>query len=638
MQQNPKPHTTNFAGELNAISHAAGFGVLIENNQRIVRYANENFCNLFNIKLLPHQLIGGNVLQNANGFSGQFLKANAFFNFIVDIASQEKETLNNSWQLRNGDTILIDYIPHKNQLNNIEHIWIYKPQQKTTTKLEKESVLQTEFPQKLSANLENTLNELAGPIAVFTPQGHFVFANKAYIPNSQKRLWAIGKTYYQYLVYNNQTQEAANIWQSNFTNCLDQRKAISWEHQEEDKHQTNYYKRHFYPYITINGKVEFVIEQGINISTQKKLANQLANYEAYVKQLLNQLNDMVVQTDANLKIEFFNQAFANITGFQLQATDNKLVFDALPIKHYGLYKEVFEVLNKNEPKASGKLNFTTQKGEQKVLAYNLNPNFSVDENATGIVATFTDVTMVQLQEQQLLDLIKKEKELNELKTTFVNMVSHELRTPLTVISSSAEILDLMLDANLPKEEIKTHTQQIVEQVEKMTAFMQDLLMISKLEAGKIELQATPTNLIDILNEILKEQFNPYKDGRQLQLLIKRKPNLANIDVKLFKHVIQNVLQNALKYSTGKPSPTLRIAFSNTYCTITVQDFGIGIPENDMPKLFTSFFRASNTSNISGTGIGLMVVKYFTEQHKGYVAVKSEQSKGSIFTLKFPYNL
>lgn len=632
MNQSSPTYISSFTGGLNAISEAAGFGVLIESNKRIVRYANQTFCNLFNIKLAPQQLIGGDVLQNAKGFSGQFLQATAYYQFIIEVAQNQKESLNNTWQLRNGESILIDYFPHQPQKNTTEHIWIYKPLPKAFNLKNNESNLP-----KLSANLENTLNQLAGPIAVFTPQGNFIFANKAYIPNNQKRLWAIGKTYQQYLVYNNETQQAANIWQDYFNECISHHKTISWEHKEQTSIQTNYYKRYFYPFLNINGQIEFVVEQGINISTQKKLATQIVKYESYVKELLHKLGDMVVQTDANLQIEFFNKAFTSLTGHTLQEQVKQPLFNLMPINNYHLYKQVFEVMSGDENFASGKLNFTTQKGEQKILTYNLNPNFSVDDKATGIVATFTDVTMAQLQEQQLLDLIKKEKELNELKTTFVNMVSHELRTPLTVISSSAEILDLMLDANIDKQEIKQHTQQIVEQVEKMTAFMQDLLMVSKLEAGKIELDAKPTNIINVLQEVLKEQFTPFKDGRTIELTVKRKENLVHIDTKLIKHVLQNMLQNAMKYSAGKPTPTLRVAFSKTYCTISVQDFGIGIPPQEISKLFTSFFRASNTGNISGTGIGLMVVKYFTEQHKGYVAVKSAPNKGTIFTLKIPYN-
>jgi signal transduction histidine kinase len=96
------------------------------------------------------------------------------------------------------------------------------------------------------------------------------------------------------------------------------------------------------------------------------------------------------------------------------------------------------------------------------------------------------------------------------------------------------------------------------------------------------------------------------------------------------------LANAFKYSVGKSNPVVRIGFSKNYFTISVVDDGIGIPKQDTQKLFTSFFRASNTGNISGTGIGLMVAKYFTEQHKGYITFKSKPNVGSIFTIKLPY--
>ena len=120
------------------------------------------------------------------------------------------------------------------------------------------------------------------------------------------------------------------------------------------------------------------------------------------------------------------------------------------------------------------------------------------------------------------------------------------------------------------------------------------------------------------------------------MTIKRKQQSANIDTSLLEHSLQNILQNAFKYSAGKLSPIVHVGFSKTYFTISVVDDGIGIPEKDIPKLFSSFFRASNTGNISGTGIGLMVAKYFTEQHKGNIAFKSKVNKGSIFTLKLPY--
>jgi signal transduction histidine kinase len=217
------------------------------------------------------------------------------------------------------------------------------------------------------------------------------------------------------------------------------------------------------------------------------------------------------------------------------------------------------------------------------------------------------------------------------------MVSHELRTPLTVISSSAEILDLMLQAGKSHEEVSIYTKQITDEVEKMTAFMQDLLMVSKIEAGKIEVNTKQVDIVKFVSNIINTGFDTWKDGRSVELSTKRTPKTAAIDENMLHHAIQNLLQNAFKYSSGKGNVKTRVAFSNNYYTISVIDNGIGIPDIDKEKLFTSFFRASNTANISGTGIGLIVTKYFTEQHKGYVAVKSCINKGSIFTLKLPYN-
>jgi signal transduction histidine kinase len=239
-------------------------------------------------------------------------------------------------------------------------------------------------------------------------------------------------------------------------------------------------------------------------------------------------------------------------------------------------------------------------------------------------------------EQSLLELVKKQQELNDLKSAFVNMVSHELRTPLTVISSSAEILELLFKSGKTAEELSVYTQQIILEVDKMTAFMQDLLMVSKIEAGKLELNISTVNIIDTINDIAKEAFMPWKDGRTITVSHKRQPQLLQADNIMLKHAIQNLLHNSFKYSSGKSAPRLNISFGKTFCNISIIDEGIGITAEDIVQLFTSFKRGKNTSNIPGTGIGLVVVKYFIEQHKGFVHVKSKPNVGSIFTIHLPY--
>jgi PAS domain S-box-containing protein len=479
---------------------------------------------------------------------------------------------------------------------------------------------------------------LSTEIAIFNTQAQIVFVNKAYINNNEKRLWAKGKTLVQYFSYANLPLQTASFRTENINKTTIEKKPVSWEELTiSPSKKKQYYLRTSYPILNNNGQVESVIEQSIEISQQKKLEIQLKEASEHFFSTLDNMNDIVMQTDGELKLEFINKAWESLTGQKFEEYQGKSIFDVLSITRYDLYGKMFAILSGESKQKTGLLLIKSKDGKEKQLQYNLQSSFNVEDNKHGVLATLTDITQQQLQETQLLELVKREKELNELKTAFVNMVSHELRTPLTVISSSAEILDLMLQAGKGANEVSIYTKQIIDEVEKMTAFMQDLLMVSKIEAGKIEINPSETDVVSFVNNVINNGFNPWKDGRKAELIIKRSPLTTSIDGNILQHALQNLLQNAFKYSSGKSNVKVRIAFSKTYYTISVIDDGIGIPSADIEKMFTSFFRASNTGNISGTGIGLIVTKYFTEQHKGSVNVKSNINKGSIFTLKLPYN-
>ena len=619
---------TLITDSLDFIFESEEIAILIENAERQIEFVNPLFCSLFQIKLPPQKLIGTNVLDTVSVFSLNFEKSSRFEKSITQIPQQAELIKNEIWKLRNGKIVERDYIPifKKNDLNG--HIWIYKVQKLSTHSVYKENN---------SLSFENALHSIPGEIAIFNLKGQIVFANKAYISSHEKRVWAQGKTLTQYFSYANLSTDTAKNRVENISKVIETKKSIVWEEISiTPAKQTKFLLRTCHPVFDEKENIETVIEQSIDISDQKQLEFKLKKSTDQFFNTINSINDIVIHTDDELKLKFVNKAWEELVGNLTEQYKSKPIFDLLSIKRYELYTKIFNILSGKADTHTGLVNIFGKDGKEKILKYNLQRSFNVDDDKQGILATLTDITNQKSQETQLLELVKKEKELNELKTAFVNMVSHELRTPLTVISSSAEILELMLQTGKGYEDVCIYTKQIIDEVEKMTSFMQDLLMVSKIEAGKIVVQTALVDIVAFVKRTISNGFNPWKDGRIVDFSIKREPKKAAIDQKMLEHALQNLLQNAFKYSAGKSNPKLRIAFSNTYFTISVVDDGIGIPQKEVIELFSSFFRASNTANISGTGIGLVVTKYFTEQHKGYAAVKSILNKGSIFTLKLPY--
>lgn len=632
MQKN-KP-TISYVPELNKsfdfIFESVDLAVLIENGDRQVEFANALFCSLFQIRLSTQEILHTNTLSNAKGFSQQFDDAEAFEKLLFDLPSAAQPIRNKNCKLKNESKVALDYFPiyYNNTLKG--HIWIFKQQ--------KSSLMPVTVNFNSSATIiENALNHLPGEIAIYNTNAQIEFINAAYITNAQKRSWAKGKTIVQYYSYANLPAQTALYRLENIKKTIATGQLHTWDELNISAEKNKQYiLRSCYPVFDSNNNIESVIEQSIDITTQKSLEQQLNVCINNFHTVLNSIDEVVLQTDGDLRVQFLNNAWQNLMG-DIEEHKGKQIFEMLSIKRYDLYAKMFAVLSGSEQAKSGTLTLIDKSGKEKLMQYNLHPTFNVDENKQGILATLTDITNKKLQEEQLLELVKKEKELNELKTAFVNMVSHELRTPLTVISSSAEILELLLQAGKGYNETKTYTEQIISEVEKMTAFMQDLLMVSKIESGKIEPNLSNTDIAGFIQKTINTSFNPWKDGRKTIVEVKRNSNHALVDIQMLEHAFQNLLQNAFKYSSGKAEPKVRIGFSKTYFTISVVDNGIGIPENEISKLFTSFYRASNTSNISGTGFGLVVAKYFTEHHKGQIFVKSKINKGSIFTLKLPYS-
>lgn len=237
-------------------------------------------------------------------------------------------------------------------------------------------------------------------------------------------------------------------------------------------------------------------------------------------------------------------------------------------------------------------------------------------------------------EEEVLRALAKERELNEMKSKFVSIASHEFRTPLSTILSSLSLIDQYRAAGQP-DKIEKHVARASASANHMTSILNDFLSVGKLEEGKVEINLEPVKIRDLFSDISDEIKLTLKAGQQIEMNCQDNDHYITTDSRMIRNILFNLLSNASKYSdTGK---TIRMSCrtDGRNMLVSIQDEGIGVPEEDQRHLFDRFFRASNALNIQGTGLGLNIVKRYLDLLNGTISFTSIHGKGSTFTIQLP---
>ena len=239
--------------------------------------------------------------------------------------------------------------------------------------------------------------------------------------------------------------------------------------------------------------------------------------------------------------------------------------------------------------------------------------------------------------QELEVSLKNETELNNLKSRFISMASHEFRTPLTTIQSSAELLDMMLakQSISEPEKIKKFIKRIDSEVMRLTGLMNDILLMGRVDSGKMPFSPEPADLVSYLHEWLESNVFEYSENRKIVIKVQGNQRPVMVDPSLFNHIVNNLVSNAYKYSQGKQAPEIILDFGLEKFTLRIKDYGIGIPQTEHQRIFESFQRASNSASIVGTGLGLAIVKQFVDMHGGTIDLVSRENEGTTVTIIIP---
>ncbi len=374
----------------------------------------------------------------------------------------------------------------------------------------------------------------------------------------------------------------------------------------------------------------------MDITTRRQLEDDLRRKTAEQEAILK--STVVGITSSNPEVHtWVNDTFAHMLGYN----PSDLIGHP-PVKHFPSQASWETLMAQAYPILRSGQAFTTEcqmRRRDGTLIWVLLHGKRVDaeRRKPGTIWTFVDVTERKRSDEMLQNALAKQTELTRLKSRFISMTSHEFRTPLATILSSAEIIE-HYHAKLTPQERQDLTGSIQTAVTRMTAMLDDVLMIGRIDADKLEFNPQPMLLEHFCKQVADENrviAAAQKEKVDIELMLSSCDAQVNLDEKLLRHILGNLLSNAVKYSPEGGKVFFGAVCRAKEIEFIIADTGIGLPQEDIPQLFDTFYRASNVGNISGTGLGLAIVRRAVDLHKGTIKVDSALGSGTRFTVNLP---
>jgi PAS domain S-box-containing protein len=379
------------------------------------------------------------------------------------------------------------------------------------------------------------------------------------------------------------------------------------------------------------GEIERFIAVESDISRQKQQAEasrQLALVAAHT-------HNAVLLLDCDRIVQWVNAGFTRLYGYTLQ----EVVGAPIGEKVIGPETDAEELarlaasLRSTESYRSDLLNYT-KAGEKVWVSVDVTPVIGETGEVERYVIIIADISARKESEALVAQSLEKERQMNQQQRRFVSVVSHEFRTPLAIIDGAAQRLLRSIDRHDPNETLQ-RVGRIRGSVNRMTELIDTMLSTARLEEGRIEVKWQPVVLGELAAQIAERQRGVSAEfAFNLQVAEAMKP--IEGDPKLLDQVLTNLLSNAVKYSGVSRTVDITAKASEDMLALSVRDYGIGIPQAELPKMFSRFFRASTSTGIPGTGIGLNLVKELVELHGGEIMLESIEGEGSTFTVRLPW--
>jgi len=393
-------------------------------------------------------------------------------------------------------------------------------------------------------------------------------------------------------------------------------------------------------------------------SSQSKI-----NRSEFLKKNLNKFFDLFLEASEDLIfILDQNGCFIKVNEFGAASLDfdtNELIgqhlFELVSAKDKTLFAESMQKIIETDKLQLFETTLISKFGNEVIFEIS-GKSFKKDGQICGIVGVGKNISEVKTYENRIhelnLKLIEAERiislerqrsqrqksilsELNKMKSEFISNISHELRTPLASIIGFSETI--ASDPNMPEEMKKEFNEIILNEGKRLAKLINEVLDISRIETGEIEINKIEFDIVELLNEIL-EVNQKYFEEKEIVLTKEIPPEVVILkaDKEKIAKVINGILNNSIKFTNIKGRITVSAQSLYKEFEISITDTGIGIPEKDLPYIFQKFYKVNRPgTEIPGTGLGLVFAKQIVDLHKGFISIQSGVNKGTTVILKLP---
>ncbi|HTE00394.1 MAG TPA: PAS domain-containing sensor histidine kinase [Mucilaginibacter sp.] len=373
------------------------------------------------------------------------------------------------------------------------------------------------------------------------------------------------------------------------------------------------------------GKVILWVGTSTNIHEQKMALEALKVSEEHFKALTNNNSLIIWQVNAQGVLEYVNDTWKNFTGLDM---NEQLMALALEAIHPDDRQGVIEKLGTDfmaQKSMQIKFRFRNTSGQYRWMLTYANPIYNPDFG--GYIGSMIDIDEQERAQKATRLLLRRKDE-------FLGIASHELKTPITSLKASVQILDKLSENEFDPSKIRPFISMANKQVRKLIEIVDDLLDVTKIQSGKMQLNLSRYLFQDSVQDCISE-ITQYTKNHQL-IIDKNEPVTIFADRTRIEQVIVNFLSNAIKYSPDKDRIIVNIEKIGNELKFSVTDFGIGIPHDKQTYIFDRFFRVHESSqSFSGLGLGLYISAEIINRHKGNVGMESEEGKGSTFWFTLP---